>query len=280
MKVIKFKKKILSIAFTIILIACSTALNIYSDKDDVQFGMQFDKEIKNNSKDYPIYKKNPAVRDYIDKKIFQEIINSPEVKKRGTFNYQIEIVDNDSILNAFALPGGYVYVYTGLLKYLDSEAALAGVLGHEIAHTERRHATQRITKAYGVQILSSLVLGENPSQTAQIVSNLFSGLALLANSRSDEAESDRYSFNYLKYTRFYPGSAKFFFEKLRDDGKVSKGSAGIATFLSTHPDPISRIDETNKRLQSAGIEIKDYKSTGNGIFKEEYRKNILEPLMK
>lgn len=280
MKPLKFKRKFLSSLLTLLLVACSTALNIYSDKDDVQFGMQFDKEIRNNPKEYPIYKKNPAIRDYIDKNIFQVIINSPEVKKRGSFNYQIEIVDNDSILNAFALPGGYVYVYTGLLKYLDSEAALAGVLGHEIAHAERRHATQRITKAYGIQILSSLVLGENPSQTAQIVSNLFSGLALLANSRSDEAESDQYSFNYLKSTRFYPGSVKFFFEKLRDDGKVSKGGAGIATFLSTHPDPISRIDETNKRLQTAGIEIKDYKTSGNGIFKEEYRKNILEPLMK
>jgi predicted Zn-dependent protease len=274
------KKKFIGILIVLFLAACSQALNIYSDNDDVQFGMQFDKEIRNNPKEYPIYKKNPAVRDYIDKRIFQEIINSPEVKKKQTYKYQLEIVDNDSILNAFALPGGFVYVYTGLLKYLDSEAALAGVLGHEIAHAERRHATQRITKAYGIQILSSLVLGENPSQTAQIVSNLFSGLALLANSRSDEAESDQYSLKYLQSTRFYPGSVKFFFEKLRDDGKVAKGGQGIALFLSTHPDPISRIDETNKRLQQANIEIKDYKAIGNGIFKDEYRKNILEPLLR
>ena len=92
-------------------------------------------------------------------------------------------------------------VYTGLLKFIDNEATLAGVLGHEIAHAERRHATQRITKAYGVQILLSIVLGEKPAQIAEITANLFAGLALLTNSRADETEADEYSFGYLKSTQ-------------------------------------------------------------------------------
>lgn len=275
----KIKSRVHLTAFIILFIAaCSTGINIFSDNDELSFGKQFDKEIRNNSKEYPIYKGNPGVKDYIDKKIFREVLNSPEVKKATAYNYQMEIIQNDTTLNAFAVPGGYVYVYTGLIKYLDSEAALAGVIGHEIAHVERRHATQRITEAYGIQILASIALGNNPSQIATMAANMFSGLALLANSRSNEDESDQYSLKYLSSTRFYPGSVKFFFEKLRDDGKVSRGGEAIATFLSTHPDPIARISSTELRLKEIGLDVKDYKATGKGIFKDEYKKNILSKL--
>jgi len=267
------------IIFIVLFIAaCSTGINLFSDNDEVKLGKQFDEEIRKNSKEYPIYNGDHEVKEYIDKEIFREILNSPEIKKKSVYNYQIEIIQNDSILNAFAVPGGYVYIYTGILKYLDSEAALAGVIGHEIAHVERRHATQRITAAYGLQLVLRIALGSSPSKTAEMVANMFGGLGLLANSRSDESESDEYSIKYLKSTRFYPGSVKFFFEKLRDDGKVSKGGKGIATFLSTHPDPIKRIGETDKLLAASGIEIKHYTDDGNGIFKDLYIKNIVDKL--
>ena len=84
---------------------------------------------------------------------------------------QIEIINNPDVLNAFAIPGGYIYLYTGLLLYLDSEAALAGVIAHEIAHVEERHSTQRLTKYYGISILLGIALGENPSTIAEIATN-------------------------------------------------------------------------------------------------------------
>lgn len=261
-----------------IVSACSAGINIFTDNDEISMGKQFDAEIRKNTKEYPIYKGDPSVKEYINKNIFQEILNSPEVKKSTVYSYQMEIIQNDTMLNAFAVPGGYVYIYTGILKYLDSEAALAGVIGHEIAHVERRHATQRITKAYGIQIILSIALGNNPSQVTEMVANLFGGLALLANSRANEDESDEYSIKYLKSTRFYPGSVKFFFEKLRDDGKVSRGGQGIATFLSTHPDPIARINSTDQRLMAENIPVKSYKDSGHGIFKEEYQKFIKNKL--
>ena len=271
-------RKVLATLITLFIVACSTGINLYSDNDETQLGKQFDEEIRKNSKEYPVYKGDPKVKEYIDKEIFREILNSPEVKKTAAYHYQMEIIQNDSVLNAFAVPGGYVYIYTGILKYSYSEASLDGVIGHEIAHVERRHATQRITSAYGLQLVLNIALGSSPSKTAEMVANMFGGLALLANSRSDESESDEFSIKYLKSTRFYPGSVKFFFEKLRDDGKVSKGGAGIATFLSTHPDPIKRISETEKMLASSGIEIKHYTDNGNGIFKDSYKKNIVNKL--
>lgn len=254
--------------------ACSSGLNLFNDSDEVAMGMQFDKEIRENPKEYPIFHGNPSVKTYINSNIFQPILNSPEVKKSDTYAYQLEIIDNDSVLNAFAVPGGYVYVYTGILKYLDTEAALAGVIAHEIGHVERRHSTQRITNAYGLSILANLALGNNPSQIAEIVANMFSGLSLLANSRANEDESDEYSIKYLMSTKYYPGAVKFFFEKMRDDGKVSSSSSGLQTFLSTHPDPIERINSTNERLKAMGIEIRSYTSNGSGIYRAEYQKNI------
>jgi predicted Zn-dependent protease len=264
--------------FILLIAACSSGLNIFTDQDEINFGLQMDQEIRKNPKQYPVYNGDPAVKEYINQNIFRPVLASPDIAKKNVYKYQLELLQNDTTLNAFATPGGYVYVYTGLLKYLDSEAALAGVIGHEIAHAERRHATQRITEMYGFQMLASLALGQNPSQIAQIAANLVTGLTLLANSRANEDESDQFSIKYLAATKYYPGSVKFFFEKLRDDGKVAQKGSGIGTFLSTHPDPIARISMTDQRLQAQGMEIKNYKSTGNGIFKDEYKRNILARL--
>ncbi|KAB2845666.1 MAG: M48 family metalloprotease [Melioribacteraceae bacterium] len=266
----KIKILIISVLF---IAACGTGINLFKDSDEVAMGQQFDGEIRKNEKEYPVYN-DPELKKYVDERIFQEILKSPEIKKKSVYNYKLEIIDDDSVLNAFAVPGGYVYLYTGLMKYLDSEAALAGVLGHEIAHVERRHATQRITAAYGIQIVASLALGNNPSQISVMAANLFGGLGLLANSRSNEDESDQYSIKYLQATRYYPGSVKFFFEKLRDDGKVSSGGSGIQTFLSTHPDPIDRINSTNERLKLLNLPVYSYEDNGEGIYKTEYSKMI------
>ena len=141
-----------------------------------------------------------------------QIINSPKVEYRKQFAYKVEIINDDKTVNAFCTPGGYIYVYTGLLKKLDNEAALAGVLGHEIAHAENRHSTQRMTKAYGASILTSIVLGNDAGQLEQLGANLLTGLALLKNSRDDEMEADEDSFYYLESTKWFPGGIKFFFE--------------------------------------------------------------------
>ncbi len=266
------------IAAVFTFISCSDpGINLFTDADEVALGADLHTQIKGNPQEYPIFTGDPAVKAYINQRIFQHIINSPKIVKKDIYNYQFEIINQD-ILNAFAIPGGYIYLYTGLLKYLDSEAALAGVIGHEIAHIERRHATQRLTAYYGISILLGLILGENPSQLAEIAANLFVGLTFLANSRADENESDQLSFDYLRDTRYYPGGVKFFFEKMRDDGLVSQQSDKIATFLSTHPDPIDRIAIINQRLTDNSFLIVDYKSNSNGIYRDEYQSNISSKL--
>lgn len=255
------KKVLLGFAAVLLsLVATYCGINLYAVEDDAKLGKQLDDQIRSNPAEYPILK-NPVIKQYVQGMI-NDLLQSPEVKYRGKFPYVVEIIHDNKTINAFCTPGGYIYVYTGLMKFVDDEATLAGVLGHEIGHAEGRHSTSRMTKAYGLQVLASVVLGQNPSQIAQIGANLFSGLALLKNSRTDEHESDELSFKYLRSSRWYPGAGKFFFEKiLAQSGRGGSAAASpgnsfttsLERLLSTHPLPQDRVDEMNKRIADAGL---------------------------
>ena len=247
--------KLRTLGLVFALTACSIftlrcGIDIFPDDHDVKLGKQIDEEIRKNPKQYPILTGHPEVKQYV-MEVGNKVLASPGITKRGIYAYTYEVIHDDTTINAFCTPGGYIYVYTGLLKFIDNEATLAGVLGHEIAHAERRHATKRMTKQYGVQILLGLVLGDNPSQVANVTANLFTGLGLLANSREDEAEADEYSLKYLSSTPYYPGAITYFFEKMSGK-KGGKGSGPLDRLLSTHPLDQDRIDHVHQILGSMG----------------------------
>ena len=240
--------------------------NIFSDKDDVELGEQFDKEIKANPKEFPMLQGHQDIKDYISS-MGKEILNSPKIKKRSVYPYQFQVID-DTIINAFCTPGGYVYIYTGLMKFLDNESGLAGVVGHEIAHAERRHVTQRLTAYYGVSMLLGFILGGNPSMLAEIAANLFVGLAFLKNSRDDETEADYYSIQYLKSTKWYPGGITFFFDKIKEEQRKNGTTpGGLDRMLSTHPLPNDRISFVNKELGKMNPKPDPTK----GLYTDEYQ---------
>lgn len=236
---------ILAVASSCVLTYCGV-INVFPVSEDQRLGAQFDKEIKADSKQYPPYS-NATAKQYVQS-IVDRIVKSPDVKYRGTFPYRVELIKDDGMINAFCTPGGYIYVYTGLLKAIDNEATLAGVLGHEIAHAERRHSTNRMTTQYGIQTMTDIALGKSADQNLQLAANAFSGLGLLQNSRSDEEEADDYSFRYLQSTQWFPGGILYFFDKVK-----GRGGSTIERLLSTHPLPQDRIDETNARLKKANI---------------------------
>jgi len=236
---------IFSLCVATVLPTCSS-LNVFPISKDKELGTQFDAEIRNDPKTYPILN-NAAARSYVQG-IIDQIKRSPDVKYAGQFPYVVQIINDDKTVNAFCTPGGYIYVYTGLLKVLDNEAALAGVLGHEIAHAELRHSTSRMTKAMGVQALLDILANNTTSTTINFTANAFAGIGLLKNSRDDESEADDFSFRYLMSTKWYPGSIIYFFEKVR-----GRGGSGLEELFSTHPLPQSRIDETIARLKKNNI---------------------------
>jgi len=224
-------------------------VNIFPPSEDVRLGAALDREIRSNPRQYPVLQ-NEAARRYVQS-LVDRIVSTPEIRYRGKFAYQVTLLYDDQTVNAFCTPGGYIYVYTGLLKFVDNEATLAAVLAHEIAHAERRHATERMTKALGAQLLMDIVLGNRPDRIAELAANLLTGLALLANSRRDEAEADDDAFRYLRRTPWYPGALIFFFEKLTQQRQSR--FAAIERLLSTHPLPEDRIQAMRKRIQEAAL---------------------------
>ncbi len=231
------------------LLGACADVNLFPVSEDARLGAELDREIRANTRQYRILS-HPDAQRYVQS-LVDRILTAPEIRYRKVFAYRVTLLQDDQTINAFCTPGGYIYVYTGLLKFVDNEATLAAVLAHEIAHAERRHATERMTKALGAQLLMEIVLGKRPDRTAELAANLFTGLALLANSRSDEAEADEFSFRYLRSTQWYPGALIFFFEKLAQQ-RQSRLPA-LERLLSTHPLPEDRIEAMRKRIREAAL---------------------------
>ncbi|MCR9286065.1 MAG: M48 family metallopeptidase [Bacteroidetes bacterium] len=219
-------------------------LNFFSIEDDKALGKQFSEEIEKNPKDYPLLseKGNEEAYRYI-RGLTNQILNSGEVAYRNEFDWTVKIIKDDKTLNAFAVPGGYLYVYTGLIKYLDTEDQLAGVMGHEIAHAALRHSTKQMTKIYGLDALRYLITGK---EDAGAVSQLLLSLTSLKFSRSHESQADEFSVRYLCGTNHYAGGAAGFFEKIQGSGETPP------EFLSTHPDPGNRVDAIKSKATELG----------------------------
>jgi len=207
----------------------------FSVEDDKKLGLQVSQEIAAD----PAFNllseaEYPEAYDYINDMV-TNILNSGEVAYKDDFVWEVTIVQDDNTLNAFATPGGYLYVYTGLIKYLESADALAGVMGHEIAHSDLRHTSRNLQKQYGVSILLSILIGDNAGQLEQIAGQIAGTVAGLAFSREFETEADLKSVEYLAQTEYACDGAKIFFESLEEGG-------GTPEFLSTHPNPDNRVE--------------------------------------
>ena len=153
---------------------------------------------------------------------------------------------NDSAVNAFNLPGGLVYVNSGLVAEADSLDELAGALAHEIGHGAARHGTQLMTRAYGYNLLASLALGRNPSQAQQIVAQLLGTGVLTSYSRSAERDADRLGVNYAYRAGYDPRGLETFLQEL--EGLRRSRPSKVQQFFSDHP-------LTEERVRNVDAEI-------------------------
>jgi hypothetical protein len=203
---------------------------LISTEDDIKMGLASVHQIDSLKSEYNVIDSasNAAAYAHIYR-IRNTILAGGLIYYDDVFPWKVRLIKNDSVLNAFCTPGGFIYVYTGLIKYLDNETQLAGVMGHEMGHADRRHGAKQLIQIYGASALLSILTGGNPNQLQQIGVQLL----LLKNSRSDETEADSYSVRYLYPTEYDPRGAKYFFEKI--------GSQGTPEFLSTHPNPENRV---------------------------------------
>lgn len=193
---------------------------------------------------------NPDLAAYVDR-IGQEVLaqshlRAPDAEAEFRNTPFVFRVLDSPIVNAFALPGGYVYVTRGLLTHLNNEAQLAVVLGHEITHVAGRHASRRAAEQQFSQIglLGGAVLGGVLTGSGNVTQGILdlggSGLQLmlLQNSRDDERESDYHGVSYAAKAGYAAGEGSAFFESL--DRLQEQSSGGIPSWLSSHPEPYER----------------------------------------
>jgi predicted Zn-dependent protease len=206
---------------------------LVSDEQEAQLGAQVKQELdKQGTK----YIQDPEIVNYV-RGVAQKVFVSAD-KDRPGVKWQVHVIDDPKQVNAFATPGGYLYVFTGLLMAADNEAQLAGVWGHEAGHVVARHSARQMVDAMGLETVIGIALGQNPNQLAQLAATLAAKGALLSYSRQDETEADEYGARYSAAAGYDPHGIMQFFEKLK---KMEGDQPAFAKYLSDHPATEDRI---------------------------------------
>ncbi len=223
------------------LTSCATVLsevNIFSVEDEIKLGNLFSSEME---KELTLYTRDPVVTEYINELGQRLVLHS----NRNKIAYHFKVVDAEAV-NAFALPGGYVYVHLGLIRAAENESELAGVMGHEIGHVVGRHGAKQLTKQLGFAAVQQLVLGKDPNQLEKLAANVARTGTLMKYSRDAEREADAYAVQRMYDDGIDPEGVATFFETLR---KLQKRQPGqLERFFSTHPPTDERIQNVRSQI--------------------------------
>jgi predicted Zn-dependent protease len=218
-------------------------LSLMSESQEIALGQQMDGEVREQMGVY----NDPQLQRYIE----QVGLRLARASERPNLPWHFTVVDVPAV-NAFALPGGYIYITRGILPYLDNEAQLAGVLGHEVGHVTARHSAQQYTKAtsagIGLTLLSIFVPQSRPyGELAE--SGL--GLLFLKYGRDDERQADGLGVQYAAKNGWDPKGVAGMLQTLARLDEASGSSKGVPNWLSTHPAPADRVQEVQATIQKA-----------------------------
>lgn len=197
-------------------------------------------------------------QDYINE-IGQRIV---AVCDRKDIEYHFAVIESEQI-NAFALPGGYLYFYTGLLRLMDNEAQLASVVSHEVSHVVARHGMKRLQSALIAQIGYEIVLGGSKnSDFVNIASGIGLTLVFSGYSRSAEKEADRFGIYYMRQSGYDPKGAIGMFEHLAAAGERNPNA--FEKLVASHP-------QTKERIRLAQSQIAEMGELGSDLIVNEKR---------
>src|SRR5467141_205457 len=215
-------------------------VNFYSLEKEIAIGKQLAQEVERSAK----LVDDPVVVEFVNR-VGQNLVRNSDAKVPFT----IKVIDSDEV-NAFALPGGFFYVYTGLILHAQEESELAGVMAHEIAHVAARHGTKNATKGELMQIgamVGSIFIPYSMAGYAMYQGlNLTIPLTFLKFSRDAEREADFLGLQYMYKAGYDPNSYVTFFERIQADEKRRPGT--IPKVFSTHPPTPERIENTQKEI--------------------------------
>lgn len=218
-------------------------LNNYSPQQDIEMGREVAKEAEKEL----VVINDSTTRSYITA-LGQRL--ATKIPNEYNFPFSFKVVDDRSI-NAFALPGGPIYIHRGAIEAADNEAQLAGVIGHEMGHVILRHGTNQASKAeLGGGLLGVLgaVLGGTAGQITQIGGGFLANSVLLKYSRDAETQADLIGTQVLYDLNYDPKGMADFFDKLAKEHKGSKAEE----FFSNHPIPENRIAKVNEEIRKIG----------------------------
>jgi predicted Zn-dependent protease len=218
----------------------SCHMNWFSIEKEIALGKSFAQEVERSSKLID----DPVVTEYVNR-VGQNLVRNSDAKVPFT----IKVIDSDEV-NAFALPGGFFYVNSGLILRAQEESELAGVMAHEISHVTARHGTCQATKGELTQLLSIPAMIFIPYSMAGYAMyqglNLAIPLTFLKFSRDAEREADFLGIQYMYKAGYDPNSYVTFFERIQADDKRRPGT--IPKAFSTHPPTPERIENTQKEI--------------------------------
>ena len=228
-----------------------SGLNNYKPADDVKLGQEVAREAE---KEFNLVTNRDA-NNYVVALGQRLVAKAPNENK---FPFTFKIVD-DKQINAFALPGGPVYVNRGAIESADNEAQIAGVIGHEIAHIILRHGTSQASKgtfASGIAGALGSIFGGKVGQIASVGGAFAANSVLLKYSRDAESQADLMGTQILYDSGYDPRAMAEFFDKLAKEHK----SSSVEQFFSNHPIPENRIAKVNAEITKIGPEPKNPKT--------------------
>jgi beta-barrel assembly-enhancing protease len=215
-------------------------LNFYSIEHEIALGKQLAQEVDRQAK----FVTDPVVNEYVNR-VAQNLVRNSDAQVPFT----VKVIDSD-VVNAFALPGGFFYVNSGLVLHADEEAELAGVMAHEIAHVCARHGTKQATKGEIIQLASIPAMIFIPYSWAGYAiyqgMNFAIPMTFLKFSRDAEREADYLGLEYMYKAGYDPNAFVAFFEKVTAQEKKQPGT--IPKAFSTHPPTPDRIEAAQKEI--------------------------------
>ncbi len=223
--------------------------NWYSLEKQMAMGRSYAEQVESTSKMIT----DPVVSEYVNR-IGQNLVRNSDAQVPFT----IKIVDSDDI-NAFALPGGYFYVDSGLLLAADNEAELAGVMAHEIAHVSACHAAREMSRGQLMNLASIALIfvGGGIGYAVQNLAGLAMPMGFLKFTRTFEAEADYLGVEYMYKAGYDPQALTAFFEKVKALEKHKPGS--LAKAFDTHPQTPDRIEKTQQEINTLLPPLEEYK---------------------
>ena len=214
---------------------------LMSEAQEIGIGRESDPQIKAEMGVY----NDPELQKYVS-----DIgLRLAKLSERPELPWQFTVVDQAAV-NAFAVPGGFIYITRGILAFLADEAELAGVLGHEIGHVTARHSAQQYTRSLGGQIgLTALGIFVPAARPFGQISETALGLLFLKHGRDDELQSDQLGARYSVAGGWDPAGVPGMLSTLGRLDEAAGDRKGVPNFLSTHPEPLSRVAEIQPVVQ-------------------------------